>query len=96
MKVALLRDSDFLATLGRAASKETAEKKKTPSPHEDGREKKERRETFSHGAQASERMEEDENDDYENQSGTYPPGFDGADGDGANTIDGTHISSELS
>jgi len=99
LKAALLRDSDFLATLGRAASKETAEKKKeTPSPHEDEDAREETREEklLAMARKASERMEEDENDDYENQSGTvYPPGFDGADGDGANTIDGTHISSEF-
>ena len=99
LKAALLRDSDFLATLGRAASKETAEKKKeTPSPHEDEDAREETREEklLAMARKASERMEGDENDDYENQSGTvYPPGFDGADGDGANTIDGTHISSEF-
>ena len=99
LKAALLRDSDFLATLGRAASKETAEKKKevsTPTEDEDASEETREEKLLAMAREASERMEDDENDDYENQRETvYPPGFDGADGDGGDTIDGTHISSEF-
>jgi hypothetical protein len=99
LKAALLRDSDFLATLGRAASKETAEKKKEASPpmeDEDASEETREEKLLAMAREAGERMEDDEDDDYENQRETvYPPGFEGPDGEGGDTIDGTHISSEF-